>query len=63
MALSLYVHPTIGAESHSKKYYEDDTGNCKWLKESKCSKKRQPKKLREKVCDWEEYQVSGHHTF
>ena len=56
-------HYNVGAEGHSKKYYEDDTGNCKWLKESKCSKKRQPKKLREKICDWEEYQVSGRHTF
>ena len=38
------------------KYYEDDTGNCKWLKETNCS--QQPKRKRERVCKWESFQVS-----
>ena len=52
--------PLIGATDFSKnrKYYEDDTGNCKWLKETKCSKEKQPRKKKEKVCKWETYQVS-----
>merc|ERR1712117_470288 len=35
-------------------YYEDDTGNCKWLKETKCT--TVPRRKREKVCKDETFQ-------
>merc|ERR1712241_620959 len=42
------------AHDHSRKYYEDDTGNCKWLKETKCT--TEPRRKREKVCREETFQ-------
>jgi len=42
------------ANDHSRKYYEDDSSNCKWLKDTKCTK--QPKKKRERVCNLETFQ-------
>ena len=60
-----FIHPLlIGATDYSKnrKYYEDDTKSCKWLKETKCSKEKQPKRKKEKVCKWETHQVSSCRT-
>ena len=50
----------LDAHDHSRKYYEDDTGNCKWLKETKCT--TEPRRKREKVCMEETFQVSYCHS-